>query len=407
MFFYGPGNAPTNTTQNNNGNTGGFVPLDNINNNQNQNTNTNNETSSTSIEQSNNSQSTVQTKIPALRLLSKDPVGGYGASTTASTTIIRWVDRGRGNVLEAQSDTENIETISNTVLPRVYESLWASNLGSFIGTIVSANSDIPGTIYAKLNKQSTSTLATTTNITPFALRGKNLPENTIGYASSPKGDKLFILVKENNQSVGYISNFDGSGITKIFTNPLTQLVVEWPETNTIAITTKAGSSVGGYLYFVNPKTGSWKKILGPIKGLATKVSKDAKYILTSETGKDPIPATYVYKVGSSTPIQTTLRTLAEKCTWGKFYKELLYCATPSSPVNGIYPDDWYKGIISTYDKIWQYNTKTADVRLVSNLLGQTNSSIDIFNIQTDQKDDFLIFMNKDYLSLWSLDLIGI
>jgi hypothetical protein len=339
MFFYGPGNAPTNTTQNNNGNTGGFVPLDNINNNQNQNTNTNNETSSTSIEQSNNSQSTVQTKIPALRLLSKDPVGGYGASTTASTTIIRWVDRGRGNVLEAQSDTENIETISNTVLPRVYESLWASNLGSFIGTIVSANSDIPGTIYAKLNKQSTSTLATTTNITPFALRGKNLPENTIGYASSPKGDKLFILVKENNQSVGYISNFDGSGITKIFTNPLTQLVVEWPETNTIAITTKAGSSVGGYLYFVNPKTGSWKKILGPIKGLATKVSKDAKYILTSETGKDPIPATYVYKVGSSTPIQTTLRTLAEKCTWGKFYKELLYCATPSSPVNGIYPEE--------------------------------------------------------------------
>ena len=313
MFFYGPGNVPTNTTQNNNGNTGGFVPLDNINNSQRPETNNENPENPTN-EQTNGEQSSVQTQLPTLRQLSKEPIGGFGASTTASTTIIRWVERGRGNVFESKSDSESIETLSNTILPRVYESIWSNNLESFVGTILSANSDTPNSIYARLNKQSTSTTSTTTNITPFALRGKNLPENTITYAKSPKGDKLFILVKENNQSVGYISNFDGTGITKIFTSPLIQLVAEWPETNTIAITTKAGSSINGYLYFVNPKTGFWKKVLGPIKGLSTKVSKDAKYILASETGKDPIPSTHIYKVGSTTPTETTLRTLAEKCT---------------------------------------------------------------------------------------------
>src|SRR4051812_1210223 len=35
--------------------------------------------------------------IAKLRLLSATPVGGYGASSTATTTV-RWVDRGRGNV---------------------------------------------------------------------------------------------------------------------------------------------------------------------------------------------------------------------------------------------------------------------------------------------------------------------
>lgn len=407
MFFYGPGNIPANTNQNGNGNTGGFVPLDNINNDQTPETNNEIINNNNTNEQSEDGQSSIQAQLPKLRQLSKDPVGGFGASTTASTTIIRWVERGRGNVFESKSDTESIETLSNTILPRVYESVWSNNLGAFVGTIISANSDTPNTVYAKLNKQATSSVSTTTNVTPFALRGKNLPENTISYAKSPKEDKLFILVKENNQSVGYISNFDGTSITKIFTSPLVQLVVEWPETNTIAITTKAGSSVNGYLYFINPKTGSWKKVLGPIKGLSTKVSKDAKYVLASETGRDAIPSAYIYKVGSTTPTETTLRTLAEKCTWGNFYKELLYCATPSNPINGIYPDDWYKGIISTYDKIWQYNTKSAEVRLVSNLLNQSKDSIDVFNIETDQKDDFLIFMNKEDLSLWSLDLIGI
>ncbi len=406
MFFYGPGNGTLQTNQNpNNGSSGGFVPIGGKMVDQ-QNTTTPDTNQTTEATSSSNQSTISNEKAPSLRQLSQEPVGGYGASTTASTTIIRWIERGRGNVLETKGDSTEIATLSNTVIPRMYESVWSKDLGALIGTIIPANSDTPNVVYAKLNKQASSTQATTTNITPYNLRGKNLPENMIAYAVSPKRDRIFMLIKENGQGVGYISKFDGTSVTKIFTQPLTQVVSEWPEENTISITTKAGAYVSGYLYFVNPKTGLFKKILGPINGLATKTSKDAKYVLTSSTGKEQNILTNIYKVGSSTPIETTLRTLAEKCTWGNFYKELLYCATPSLPTNAVYPDDWYKGIVTSNDKIWQYNIKSADVRLIANLLN-SNSLINAFNLSTDSKDDYLFFMNKDDLSLWSLDLVGI
>ena len=403
LFFYGPGNGEV-IPPTSNGTSGGFIPL---------NAPTGQSLSSTTLDTQTDPDSTVttnpigteQTSVPTLRLLSSTPVGGYGASTTASTTIIRWIDRGRGNILEATTDSTEIITLSNTLLPRVYDSIWDKNLTSIIGSILPSNTDISTTVYAKLNKQTATTTATSTeNITPYFLRGKNLPDNMLGFAVSPKGDKIIMIIKENNQSVGYIANFDGTAVTKIFTNPITQLVVEWPEESTIAITTKASAKISGYLYFINPKTGTWKKVLGPIIGMSTKVSHDAKKILVSATSKNGQVTTSIYNIGTTTPTDTTLRTLAEKCTWGKFYKELIYCATPSIPTTATYPDDWYKGIITTYDKIWQLNSNNGDIRLVSSLINQSDRSINVFNMNTDPKDDYLLFMNKDDLSLWSLDL---
>lgn len=406
LFFYGPGSGTPIVQPTNNGISGGFIPLNPAGG------DTNNPTGTPSSDNPNTTTTTTtpstveNSPLPALRLLSETPIGGYSASTTASSTIVRWIDRGRGNILEARSDTTEITTLSNTLIPRMYDSVWNQNLTALVGSVLQTNTDTVTTVYAKLNVQTatTTTASSTENITPYFLRGKNLPENMIGYAVNPKGDKIFMLIKENNQSAGYIGNFDGTAVTKIFVNALTQLKAEWPEENTIAITTKASASANGFLYFINPKTGIWKKVLGPIVGLGTKVSRDAKKILASQTGKTGEMNTYIYTVGTTTPAYTTLRTLAEKCTWGKFYKELVYCATPAVPTPATYPDDWYKGTITTYDKIWQLNTKDNDVRLVSSLINQADRSINVFNISTDPKDDFLLFMNKDDLSFWSLDL---
>jgi hypothetical protein len=292
-----------------------------------------------------------------------------------------------------------------------------------IGSLLSTNTDVPTVVYAKLNQQATTTKITTTtsntasstasttvttsattNITPYNLKGKNLPANMLAYAVSPKGDKVFMLIKENGQSAGYLANFDGTSVSKIFVNPLTQVNVEWPEETTIAITTKGSASHAGFLYFVNTKTGLWKKILGPIYGLSTKVSRDAKYILASGTGKDQTVTTSIYSIGTTTPTDATLRTLADKCVWGNFYREIVYCATPAQQVNATYPDDWYRGNVTSSDKIWQLNVKTGDIRLVSSIFDKSDRLINAFNLGLDTRDDFLFFMNKDDLSFWSLDL---
>ena len=359
--------------------------------------------------QGGNATSTSSTSpVPVLRLLSNTPVGGYGASTTASTTVIRWIDRGRGNIFETTGDSLDIKKISNTLVPLIYQSQWNKDLSAFIASTLSKDTSSLYTIYTEIVPQtaSTSSSTDTTNLSSYELRGKNLPNEITAYALSPKKDKIFFFSVQNGRGIGYTSAVTGGTLTEIFDTPITQVTIDWPEENTLAITTKGAAAEDGFLYFVNPKTGVWKKIVGPILGLSAKVSHDAAYAIISAPTKTEGVQTVIYKVASSTGIDAAIQTLADKCTWGNFYKNLVYCAVPSSPVSGTYPDDWYTGTLSTSDKIWQTNASTREVHMVANIIGQSDRPIDGFNLTTDSKDNYLFFMNKNDLSLWSLDLVN-
>ncbi len=419
LFFYGPGNQVTPVVTSGRPSTG-FTPFssspvqtpDN-----NGNTNNSNTTQASPAPDSGSA-------LPSLRLLSNTPVGGYSASTTAntklasSTTFIRWIDRGRGNVYEARKDSLDITTLSNTLLPKVYESVWNKNINAFIGTILGDN-DTPTVLYSQIIAQTAPAIvkpitasstdvstANTQTLTPFQLKGKNLPKNMIAYAASPDGSKIFMLTNENNAGVGYIGNFDGTTVKKIFDTPLTQLNVEWPEANTIAITTKGSASQPGFLYFINPKTGLWKKILGPTFGLSAKVSHDAKYVIASAAGSNQSIFTSIYTVSTLKSSDPIIRTLADKCAWGNFNKNMVYCAVPTQIDQATYPDDWYRGSVSFIDKIWQVDAITGEVHLVTSIVDQSDRIIDAYNLGLDAKDDWLFFMNKNDLSLWAFDLFA-
>ncbi len=392
-FFFLKPTTPSTTVTGNSPDTG-FTPFGKP--------STNNQQGNGGVNGNNNaSSSPTEVVIPALRLLSATPIGGYGASTTASTTVVRWVDRGRGNILEAKGDSLEITTLSNTLLPRTYESIWNKNITAFIGSILSNDNETISTVYASLYPHSTSTL-----VTPYELRGKSLPDGIVSSAASPKKDRVFLFVVQNGRGIGYIAPLNGGSATQIFTTPITKVNVEWPEENTIAIATKGSATEGGFLYFVNPKTGVWKKIIGPLTGISSRVSHDAKYVFVSAAGKGDTVVSFVYSVTSSTGTDAVIQTLADKCVWGNFYKEMVYCGVPFQPVSGTYPDDWYKGTLSTIDKIWQVNATTGEVHLISSVFSEAKRSIDAFNLGLDEKDDFLFFMNKNDLSLWSLDLVA-
>jgi len=349
----------------------------------------------------------IPVKLPTLRLLSNTPIGGYGASTTATTTNVLWVDRGRGNVYKANLSSPIIETLSNTLVPKIFMSVWNKNLTSFVASFYDDASLVPTLVYTELIK-STNKISTTTSstlLTPFELRGKNISGNVISYATSPDKSRLIIIMNENGNGVGYISAFNASNPTRLFTTPLTDINVSWPSDNIIAINTKGSASYYGFLYFVNPKTGVWTKVLGPLFGLSTAVDTTGKYVLYSSTGKNNDITTNIYTVNTKTVTEAVVRTLADKCVWGKFYKELVYCGVPSQLTPSRYPDDWYVGTTATVDKIWQINATTGEVKLISSLLDQADRILNVFNLDTDPRDHYLFFMNKNDLSFWSLDLV--
>ncbi|MCL5782245.1 MAG: hypothetical protein M1459_02715 [Patescibacteria group bacterium] len=407
-FFLRAPSAPSVTVSVPTNNDSGFVPFDRTSPNTNTNSGSVTETGNTSTS-STTDNVTNTAPIPVLRQLSSTPVGGYAASSTASSTVVRWIDRGRGNIYEASVNSLDTETVSNTILPRVYESWWNSADTSFIGRYLDSNSDKVTTVIANITKRDTTGTSTDNGVaaeTPYELRGKMVSGNVIAVTSSPKRDKILVVTDDTGQAVGYVSNFDGTRQTQVFSLPFTQINVDWPETNTIVITTKASNFYSGYLYFLNIKTGAITQILGDMKGLSAKVSHDGKKVLYSVSDTNSGFLTYIYDVKSGKSDPVIWRTLADKCAWSYANPANVYCAVSSQVPRGVYPDTWYVGQNSFVDSLWLLDTSNGDVRQIADLLNQGNAIIDAYNITLDANDEYLFFMNRIDQSLWSLDLVS-
>src|ERR1035437_4467512 len=66
-------------------------------------------------------------QYPKVREIWPTPVGGFMASTTASSTFVRFVERGTGYIYDMNMASATPANISNTTVPLVYESYWNSN----------------------------------------------------------------------------------------------------------------------------------------------------------------------------------------------------------------------------------------------------------------------------------------
>ena len=354
-----------------------------------------------------NATSTTTTTLPqapvaVLRELSTMPVGGMAASTTASTTIIRWIDRGTGRVYQAYADNTAVDQLSSTLIPAVYATYWNKATTAFLLQSLNEDSDAITSFYGTLYPTSTSTSTTTPS--RFEIRGTPLPTTTTGIAVSPAGDKVFTLNKNTSGgSTGYISQFNGAKNTAIFTTPLSDLNIDWPASTTIVVATKGYSKSAGFLYSIDQKTGIFNKIIGGIAGLSALVSKDATQVLYTSSNGVGI-SSFVYNIKSGKTQNLLFNTMPEKCVWSSTAKNIVFCAVPSDIPAASYPEDWYKGNVSFSDSVWEVDTITGDAHIITDLLKSSGQTIDATNLTLDPNENFLYFINKKDLSLWSLSL---
>lgn len=338
-------------------------------------------------------------RIPALRQISSTPVAGAIATSTATTTYIWYMDRGVGHVYQTQVDSNEKKLLSNTTLPRVYNTVWASNSR----IIAQYDKEGDGSIVNFYGEVAPVNIGTSTDKSPYVTRGYSIPGEIIDLALSPKNDKLFSLIKEENQTAGYISSLDGSKRVLVWTNPLSEWVTSWPEENIITLTTKATSMGPGYMYALNLKTGVITKKLGGIRGLTSLTNTTATKILFTSVNASGI----VMRIGNftdNTARDAVIKTLPEKCVWSKLNPEDAYCAVPTNITGTNHPDAWYQGALSFTDQIWHINTTTGEVHILANLLDISGKIIDVTKPMLDKNEEYLIFTNKRDLSLWSLDL---
>ena len=172
---------------------------------------------------------------------------------------------------------------------------------------------------------------------------------------------------------------------------------QWVNKTTIAMTTLASTAADGYMYFLDPTTGDFEKILGPIRGLTTLTDPTANTVLYSQS-TDAGFVTDTYSISTGTTQGLHIATLPAKCTWESSTN--LICGVPQSIPSGQYPDNWYQGSVSFGDDLWSVNA----INGTANNLLSPDQQFDIIDPGMSPDDQYFYFVNKIDGTLWSYRL---
>lgn len=334
-----------------------------------------------------------------LQKISEEPVSGFSLNEDKEKKLnIHYILRSNGNIYEKYEDLAEAKRLSNTTVPKVYESFWLPGGEKLIIRYLREKTENIQTFSVKINPATT-----TTNEFEGGIDGNFLPENITALAVNPLGDKIFYLTFNLNGSSGFISKPDGLNKKLLFESPLIEWNVSWPKEEIITMATRPSAIASGYLYFLNSQDGTFSKILGNIRGLTTKTNSQATEVLYSDSSRNS-PRLYILNIKKKESKLLPWNTLPEKCAWSNLEPKIVYCAVPKTIEAGAYPDIWYQGLTNFNDDIWSVNTETGATNLVYDIQKETQNNIDAISLQVDKKDNSLFFINKTDLSLWKLNL---
>ncbi len=304
--------------------------------------------------------------------------------------VVRYLEKTTGHIYDIEPQGGISEIISNTTIPNIFEAYWSPD-GKQVLTRYTENNKTG--IEDTVRNFSLISIATT------ATRGIFLPSTIKAAASSPKENKIFYLIPWEESYLGITATFEDKKQKQVLTTSFGEWAVAWPSEHSITLLSKPSATINGYLYKLDPITGSFEKIISGIPGLTALMSPSGESVFYSQGGYNGI-VTGLYNVAKKTSIPFfDLITLPEKCSWSKLNKGIIYCAVPIAIPSGRYPDDWYMGLISFTDRIWKIDTIKGTTEIIST---ESDLEFDFMNLFLSKSENYLFFQNKKDGTLWSL-----
>jgi len=336
----------------------------------------------------------VEVALPKLRQISTLPIAGVGVfeeqtTSTIKQTMLKFADKTTGNIYEAIIGTLEQKKVSTTEIFGVHDAVFGERGESVALRYLKEDDKTIETFLGALPKNGEGELV-----------GSFLPENVLSLGVSPDGKNIFYLFSSGDGVVGINSLIDGSKKSQVFDSAFSEWAADWPNQRLISLLSKPSSRVLGYLYSLDPQNGSFEKILSGISGLTAKLSPDGKAVLYADNGL----GLKIYDIKNKTSAGLGVKTLPEKCVWGK-NNVSLYCAVPQFLPEGEYPDSWYQGLISFSDSIWKIDAGSNTTTLLANPSASFGNNIDAIKLQLSPDGNYLFFINKKDSTLWGLGLI--
>lgn len=306
-------------------------------------------------------------------------------SKTPSEVDVRYIDRASGNVYSYRFHQRSLTRLSNKTLPGVEHAVWLSN-----GTLAFGQ---------YLSKDTVENEHVETYALPVSGEGGYLLERDIEQVLVASSSSLFTLQSNQSGSTGTLAKPDGSGGKLAFSTPLSSVVAAFAGKN-LVVYTKPSVNMGGYGFTVDA-AGTLTRTLGPLNGLSVLPSPSGKSLLYSYVDQGTLRLALL-DVATRAATLLPVATLSEKCVWASD-EHSTYCAVPTT-LSGSLPDEWYQGVVSFSDRLWQIDLTSRVAFLLINPNVVAKQSIDAVGLTVDTKSDVLIFSDKKTGALYGYDL---
>ncbi len=352
----------------------------------------NNTGSTTPEEISDDREEPVVDFVKKLRKLSSEPVAGAGLLDVKAGTVVRYIEKATGHIFEVELFSPRQGRISNTTIPKVYDAVWGNKNNSLITRYLKDDDRTVETYSLTVKDLST----TTENI----ITGIAFPNKISDVSVVDTG--VFYLEQSDTGSSGYVSNWSGGNKKQIWNSPIKEIISQYVNSKTVALTTKSEENTEGFLYFVDTSNGTSRRILGNIIGLSTLTDSSATRVLYLKL--DQSVEMFLYDMTMKTRNVVYPVTFPEKCVWSSKSKDIVFCAVPKEGVERASLTSWYKGLNQFSDDIWKYDLKNNTANIVLSMNSETSEDIDVIKPILSESEQYLVFMNKRDNALWSLDL---
>lgn len=302
-------------------------------------------------------------------------------------TVIRYIEKGTGNVYDFLPETKETSRLTNQTIPRIGEATFGDNGNKVFLRYVKEDNQTIETYFATVPKQILGG-----DGSEGELAGSFLERNIIDLVLNPEKNTAFVQTVVSGNAQGGLFTLATSDKKQFFSSPFSEWLPQWVKKDVITMTTKASGFVPGFMFKLNPTTGVMEKVLSDIYGLTTNSNPDfTKVLFSKATDRSLIFGMHDLADGKNYSLN--VNTLPEKCTWSRT-GGTIYCGVPRLIPGGAYPDDWYQGISHMSDQIIRIDpTQLYDNEILVDPEDE-GVQIDTINIQTDDGERYTAFIDK-------------
>ena len=314
-----------------------------------------------------------------------------------TTTIARYIRQDDGHVFDVPLGVAGAvpRVVSNITIPGGQRALWLESGNAAIIQYVDDN-NVVKTVYLGFPTSTTTTAALPTRI-------QFLPDNIIDIAASPDGKSVVYLIKTAGGSDGYVAQSSGINSRRLFSLPLSQLLISWPSQSTMLVQTKSASGVIGMVFSIDVKSGAATQLVAA-PGLTAITDPTFSHVIYQTADGINQPSSYSNTIKNSLNTRLSFNPFPEQCIWSAKNTSVMYCANPQTPTAN-YLDLWHQGAIDGAESIFSYNLSTNSTAAVA-IPGSSDGGVtsDILEMALSPDEHYLSYTTKGGRALWGVTL---